>query len=910
MALQKISSKILLALLMVGLVPLILAVSLATLNSQQALQQQTFDQLEAVRDNKISILEDYFTSIENQIINLSTNDTVIEALDGFSVNFLSFGGSEDGMDEGDSGELEEQSLALKNYWQNEFAKRYQSQTQQIYPVDDNLAQLSDQAIRFQYAFIANNPHPIGEKNSLNELEDEGRYGYNKYHHLIHPWLNDYLQRFGFYDIFLIDNSGNVVYSVYKELDFATNLEKGPWKDSGLARAYQQAKTLENGQITFVDLSLYPPSYDAPAGFISTPVFKTNRRGKVSRLGTLIFQMPLDKITEIMGHRSGLGETGETYLLGSDGLMRSDSFSQPETHSVINAFRNPDTAKMQSNSLNLALQGQMGELEIERNHQTYLSAYAPFDAFGKQWALFAEIESDEALAAVRNLQNQMLVMTLIMIILIIVIGRFLAGNISRPILHLTKLMHEIKDNFNFARRCDIHSKDEIGQASRAFNLLLESTEQALKSVNQTMHQISAGQFHHRIHTELKGDLQTLKNNVNASAESVETTMQNLTSVMEAIQHGDFSMRLGDEVKGEFRTTVNAAMATMDSAIKEVGEVVYQLSQGNLNQRVTSNLEGDLDALKQHTNTSIERLENAFCSIVEAAVAQSNGDLTQNIQQEMHGELNQLKQAFNASAKHLNQVIAQVIVTANTVSQASHEVSAGNQDLNQRTQSQAASLEETSAAMEELTSTLLTNSKHAHSADELAKEAMQQTHTGQTIMRETEQAINQIHESSKQIETITGLIDSIAFQTNLLALNAAVEAARAGEHGRGFAVVAGEVRNLAGKSADAAREIKTLIENTVSSIEHGTEKIQATGESLTQINTAIINVAERVSEISSASQEQQQGVTQINQSITEVDQVTQQNAALVEQTTAASESMNQQSEQLKQAVASFKVTQRNQ
>lgn len=908
MALQKISSKILAALLFVGLIPMLLVVFLSTNQAKDALQQLTFKQLEAVRDIKVNAIERYLQDIQNQLINLSSNHTVQEAMDGFALNYLSFGGSEDGMDEGDPDEIAAQKQAVKDYWQNQFGAEYNKQNSDTFSTD--IDTLNDQAIRLQYAFIANNPKPLGQKNELMELEDEGRYGYNKYHHLIHSWLNDYLQRFGFYDIFLIDNSGNVVYSVFKELDFATNLEKGPWKDSGLALAYNEAKNLKQGETVFTDLSLYTPSYNAPAGFSATPIFKTSRRGKISRIGTLVFQMPLDKISEIMNQRSGLGQTGETYLVGQDGLMRSDSYSRPETHSVTLSFRNPETGKVDSESLRQALQGKSDEITIQRNSKEYLSAFAPLQALGLNWVLVAEIESSEALASVEKLQSTMLIICLMMIVAIFIFGKFLAGNISRPILSLASLMHQVKEEFNFKKRCSIHSKDEIGQAASAFNDLLDATDSALTSVNQTMQKIAQGEFEDRVHEPLKGDLLKLKESVNASAESVQSTMSRLTDVMQAISQGNFSMRLGDEVKGEFRNSVNQAMQTMETAVKQIGEVIYELSQGNLEKRVQAELEGDLESLKQNTNTSLDRLQSALDHISQAAIAQSQGDLTYQIRQEMHGDLNKLKQALNESSQSLNQVISQVVTTANTVITASHEVSSGNSNLNHRTQSQAASLEETASAMEQLTATIRHNSSNALDADKLSKEAMKQTEDGQVIMQQTEKAIIDIHDSSKQIEEITGLIDSIAFQTNLLALNAAVEAARAGEHGRGFAVVAGEVRTLAAKSAEAAKEIKTLIENTVHSIEHGTQKIGETGKSLQRINDSIVKVAERVSEISGASQEQQQGVTQINQAIAQIDNDTQQNAALVEETTAAADSMTQESEHLQKSVANFKVSQSRQ
>ncbi|CAN8140678.1 methyl-accepting chemotaxis protein [uncultured Thiomicrorhabdus sp.] len=903
MALQKISSKILGAMLLVGLVPMLVVALSATYNAKGALEEVTFKELEAVRDIKANAVSSYLQDIQNQLINVATNESVVDAMEGFGISFISYGGSEDGMDEGNPEEVIAQKQAVNDYWQNQFGAEYKKQNGQA--ANLSIDALSDQAIRLQYAFIADNPHPLGQKNDLDEIAHEGNYGYNKYHRALHPWLNAYLQRFGFYDIFLVDNDGNVVYSVFKELDYATNLETGPWKDSGLAEAYHKSLELKAGESVFTDLALYMPSYDAPAAFTATPIVKTMRSGREQRIGTLIFQMPLDRISKIMEQTSGLGTTGDSYLVGSDGLMRSDSRIRPDSHSVVNSFRSPQNGFIESASFQKALAGKIGEITIERDGETFLSAFAPIQLLGLNWVILAEMKTSEALASVTHLEILMLVLSLVMVLVIVVVGLLVARNISRPVTQLTEVMQQIKQSMNFRLRCDVQSQDEMGQAAKAFNDLLHDTEVAIREVNETMQHIADGDFSHRMRSDVKGDLMTLKNNVNATADSVQNTMSSLTQVMQAISEGDFSMRLGKEVKGDFRNAVNEAMGIMHSAVTEVGDAIQALSRGDLQKRVAVDLKGDLHDLKDHTNTSLNRLQIAIEAIMAAATAQSNGDLTVQITEEMHGDFESLKQAINQSTASLNQVVGQVVQTANTVLSASQEVSSGNNNLNHRTQSQAASLEETAAAMEELTSTIRHNSENALNADSLANAAMHQTKAGQEIMQQTESAIKQIHESSKQIEEITSLIDSIAFQTNLLALNAAVEAARAGEHGRGFAVVAGEVRSLAAKSADAAKEIKSLIDNTVASIEHGTDKISQTSDALEKINDSIVQVADRVSEISNASREQQEGVQQVNQAISQIDNDTQQNAALVEQTTAAADSMSQESQSLQNEVSRFKV-----
>lgn len=464
------------------------------------------------------------------------------------------------------------------------------------------------------------------------------------------------------------------------------------------------------------------------------------------------------------------------------------------------------------------------------------------------------------------------------------------------------INRVSEKSDFSLR--VHG-DNKNPSVRATNTLMQSIENAIAEINQVMASIAKGDFGKRINHDFSGDLDKLKNAVNASAGSVTETMTSLEELMHSLGEGDFSARLDNRVKGSLRAKVNDTMQTMDLAVAEVGEVINRLSEGDLSARVEAELKGALNDLKQNTNTSMQRLQVAIEEIAHVIEAQSNGDLTISVNKEMHGELHSLKEAINRSNHSLNQVISQVIDSSTMVRNASSEVSTGNNNLNDRTQQQAASLEQTAASMEELTSTIKQNTDNAMSADQLAKNASHQAQSSRKVMNETEEAIHKIHDSSKQIEEITVLIDSIAFQTNLLALNAAVEAARAGEHGRGFAVVAGEVRSLAGKSADAAKDIKSLIENSVRSIQTGTEKMALTSESLTKINDSIQQVSDIVAEISAASQEQQQGVTQINAAVADIDNGTQQNAALVEETTAASESMSHETEKLSQVVSTFKV-----
>ncbi len=292
-------------------------------------------------------------------------------------------------------------------------------------------------------------------------------------------------------------------------------------------------------------------------------------------------------------------------------------------------------------------------------------------------------------------------------------------------------------------------------------------------------------------------------------------------------------------------------------------------------------------------------------ITAAVAQ--GDLTARIEARGRDEITQLLNGLESMRDNLARVVSGVRGNAEGVATASSEIASGNHDLSSRTEEQASALEETAASMEQLNATVKQNADNARQANQLAISASSVASQGGDVVAEVVGTMKGIDESSRRIADIIGVIDGIAFQTNILALNAAVEAARAGEQGRGFAVVAGEVRLLAGRSAEAAKEIKTLISDSVARVEQGSALADKAGTTMTEVVSAIRRVTDIMGEISAASSEQSTGVSQVGEAITQMDQVTQQNAALVEEMAAAASSLSHQSQELVEAVSVFKLAQ---
>jgi len=285
--------------------------------------------------------------------------------------------------------------------------------------------------------------------------------------------------------------------------------------------------------------------------------------------------------------------------------------------------------------------------------------------------------------------------------------------------------------------------------------------------------------------------------------------------------------------------------------------------------------------------------------------ASGDLTKRYEIKSHDELGRMLEDMNNMADSLTDMVSEVIASSNSISVAAEEVSQGNLNLSQRTEEQASSLEETASSMEEMTSTVRQSADNALQASKLAQDARSQAERGGEVVGKAVSAMSGITESSKKIAEIISVIDEIAFQTNLLALNAAVEAARAGEQGRGFAVVASEVRNLAGRSAESAKEIKNLIMDSVSRVEEGSDLVSESGKTLEEIVVSVKKVTDIVTEMAAASQEQSAGIEQVNKAVMQMDEMTQQNAALVEEGAAASRSLEEQAMNLVNVMSRFKT-----
>lgn len=498
---------------------------------------------------------------------------------------------------------------------------------------------------------------------------------------------------------------------------------------------------------------------------------------------------------------------------------------------------------------------------------------------------------------------------VIVIALALLTLFASALVSKKVIRsvgmLKSAITKVNESSDFSLRSHYKGKDEIGEISDSFNSLMANLQTAIKDSNHVVNAISEGDFSQRITADLLGDLLVLKQGVNGSTESVEFMMTELRGIMTALNNGEFNAQMDERVPEDFRHVVDSAMQNLHNSIRGIVNVMESMKQGQYDQRINIAVKGDLNLLKEGVNQSIESLDGAIKEISQVVIAQANGDLNQSITTTYPGQLKGLTEAVNSTASKLKQVIEQVNQTANAVGTTADSVSQGANELSEQIQKQATAIEQSSASVDKMNISVQNSTENASQAYHAIKEVKMKAEDGGMVMQETIAAMAEIQESSLKISEIVTIIDGIAFQTNLLALNAAVEAARAGESGRGFAVVAGEVRTLAQKSADAAKDIKGLIDESVSRIDHGTHLASESGEVLGSITGSVQSVTEMIDHITVASTENSEGITQVHHAITQIDQAIQQNAILVQETSESTDYMQQQADNLKENISFFKV-----
>ena len=617
------------------------------------------------------------------------------------------------------------------------------------------------------------------------------------------FFQNYAKEYGYYDIFLISvKSGQVMYSQAKESDYGANLSVGSLQNSGLAQAWKKVKELRRP--VFIDMKPYSPSADAPAMFLGAPVIMNGNLESI-----LVFQISDKSINKIMQFRNGYGESQEDYLVGSDKLMRSDSFLDPKGHSLKASFAN--NTKVNTEATKDALAGKTDtKIIIDYNYNPVLSSYKPI-TIGQDlnWIIISEIDEAEVLQAPNETRNIILLITIILLFIIVASSLYIINNLI--VKRLLKFQEGLIGFFKYINReasdvqsLDTDSFDEIGLMA--------------KVVNENIIKAKSG---------IEEDRQVINDTI---------------SVLSEFEQGDLCQRVNTNSSNpalkELTTLLNQMGTTMESNIDGVLQVLEEYSNYNYIDKV------ETKGIKEH----LLQLANGVNSLGDAIT----GMLIEN--KEIGLTLD------NSSVILLENV--------NTLNKNSNEA--------------AAALEETAAALEEVTSNISSTNQNVAQMAKYASIVTTSANEGQELAQETTTSMDEINKEVNAISEAISVIDQIAFQTNILSLNAAVEAATAGEAGKGFAVVAQEVRNLAARSADAANEIKLLVENATAKANQGKHIADNMIDGYTGLNDNISKTIELISNVETASKEQQMGIVQINDAINSLDRQTQENANIASQT----------------------------
>lgn len=557
---------------------------------------------------------------------------------------------------------------------------------------------------------------------------------------------------------------------------------------------------------------------------------------------------------------------------------------------------------------------------EDAHDILINEFNPkFVTFSKIVSDFKKYEEKQNQGLVEKLDNQQslgkmaLWAVLILSILIFsIVGVIVARSFLKPINAMRDTMNKIIETGDLSHRTPVYSKDEIGQSAQAINELLTTIHAAIDDVNAVMTEVSNGSFKQKIENDYLGDFDTLKTGVNNSYNQIYNMVVMLRGTASNLRNGALEAIQNEhvEMKGDYAAVISdikTAMDTIQYTVEDISTTLSGLSYGDFSKRVEVEALGEFAKLKDSINQTIESLDQFVGEVVSVQTKISDGDLTDFVKKNYHGKMAALKDSLNFSTQNIASMIAKVGAVSKLVADEANSIAESSSSVSERIQEQTLSLESTSSQMEEMTKTVQQNADAASNANAMTQEAQEKLTTGVEIMQKALSSMDEMNEASQKINDIISIIDNIAFQTNLLALNAAVEAARAGEHGRGFAVVAGEVRSLAGKSSDAASEIKRLIENSVSISDESGRYVRQTSEALVEVNESMKKTSSMISEIASASHEQASGISRVNEAIVEMEAGTQQNASLVEESASGSKDLFTQSEQLLELVQGFKLDQ---
>ena len=900
----KLRHQLTLAFLFVGVVPLAISGALALINASNALTHQAFAALEGVRSIKDLEVERHFEERQEALATLADAMALLrgEAISKFqAVN---------------AARQSEIETFLEEYLRDVQLIAASTETQVLFD-------------RLQDYHVATNVSAQG-------AYDVASAAYQAVFEQYGAPVLKMAKILGFDELVLACSAhGHVMFSVARRADLGTNLVYGPYKDGILASLWEAV--LEARGPALVDFAPYGANGDKPTAFAGVPMY---RDGGI--IGVMAVQISLERINEIMTASRGLGKTGEAYLVGPDRLMRSDAIRDLTHRSVVASFSDPNNGRVETAAVEEALTGARGT-GVTTNYagDLVLSSWAPFRFGETTWALVADVGLEEVMSPAgqdgRSFLERFTEINGFYDAFLIDPGGDIFFSVAKEAEYGTNLLNGPYRDSSLARlfaevlksgtsgMVDFEPYGPSGGVPAAFIAapvlangevdMVVALQLSIDEIDALM-QESAG-LGESGESYLVGPDKRMRSDSRLEPEShsiaasfagtVEANGVDTEAVRAALAGGSGSDLItdyrGTRVLSSYAPvkvgeTTWAVLAEIDQA--EAFAAVRELQIEMLVLAVLV-----IAAVLAFALWLSRSLTRPISEAVDLSMRVSDGHLDNTVAVRRGDEIGDLLRAVSTMSQRLRGIVREVRSATDNVVSAAGEITKGNIDLSQRTEEQASSLEETASSMEELTSTVKQNADNAEQANSLAGEARAHAEQGVEVASRAVAAMDGINSSSKRIADIIGVIDEIAFQTNLLSLNAAVEAARAGEHGRGFAVVADEVRKLAQRSADAAKEIKGLINDSTAKVDEGGQMVSETGAALSLIVATVQQVSNMVAEISAASREQSIGIEQVNKAVVQMDEVTQQNASLVEEAASAAGALEEQARQLQATIAYFKV-----
>ena len=738
---MKIKNKLVAGTIMLASIPAIIGcfiIGNIALNAGKAsLEVQAESKLTVIRDLTAENISNYLDTIHNQILSFSNDYMIIDAMSEFSEGFRNY--AIEAPEFYQSGVRDE----VINYYQNDFGRVFKEKNNGNNPnIRDMTSQLDSTAIALQYAYIANNKNPLGSKDAL--MTSEGTSTYDRLHKKYHSHIRDFLLRFEYYDIFLVDpDSGRIVYSVYKELDYATSLRDGPYANSGIGEVFQLANAKPNRDaVVFTDFKPYLPSYDTPAAFIASPIFNDDNQ----KIGILIFQMPINKINSVMTHKSnweksGLGLSGETYLVGQDFTLRSMSRFMIENKTeylklladigtnsdIIKSIGDKDTniglQSVKTKGTQAALSGETGfDTFLDYRNVSVLSSYKPLEFEGVTWAIMSEIDEGEAFQSITALSRTVYTALAFTVILAITIGALVgirfALTIINPINKTVSMIKNIaQDGGDLTQRLNENNHDELGELGKWFNLFMQKLQHMISELNTSVDTLASSS------AQLSTLAEETKDNVNiqfSQTEQVATSMTEISATIEEVARSTSSAadmsnyalstsKSGQELVHHFNASIEQLAKEIDSTSIIIGQLHQDSDEVGKVLQVIESIAEQTNLLA--LNAAIEAARAGETGRGFAVVADEVRTLakrTQDSTQEIHRIINSLQTGSLKSVEAMNSSKKWSEESKNRMQQANNafdKITACIDDLNANSLQIASATEEQQCATREVSENIV-------------------------------------------------------------------------------------------------------------------------------------------------------------------------------------------------------------